>query len=166
MTVSRADHHVPLDAEWVLWKWVCVRGAGFPAVEVLRLAAPKTAAAADRLLDEEDRFERLREEMIGMCRALGSGRTRSAALKRLFRGEVPASPMGEAAGDGLLDKLTGAQAARDTARRDLEQVLHVEQLAVSEALREIAASPRFQEALLLQNRTALSRVVGGLAQTP
>jgi Lantibiotic dehydratase, N terminus len=166
VTISSPDHHVPLDAEWVLWKWFIVRGAGFPASDVLRLAAPQSATAADQLVDAEDRFERLRNVMIESCRSLRDTPTRGPALKRLFRGEVPASPIGEAALDKQLDELTQARSARDTARRDCEQMLQVEQRAVSETLREIANSPRFQEALLLQNRAALSSVVRGLAHTP
>ncbi len=38
---------------WALWRPVFLRGAGFPAEGVLRLASPSCAAAADRLLDLE-----------------------------------------------------------------------------------------------------------------
>lgn len=41
------DHRIPFANGWSLWPWVCVRGAGFPAREVLSLAAPRTAAATD-----------------------------------------------------------------------------------------------------------------------
>ena len=33
--------------DWAVWRWMALRGAGFPASEVLKLAAPECAAAAD-----------------------------------------------------------------------------------------------------------------------
>src|SRR5438105_2435638 len=42
--------------EWALWRWVALRGAGFPADGVLRLSAPAAAAAADLLLLAEARL--------------------------------------------------------------------------------------------------------------
>src|ERR1044072_7050173 len=41
-------HLISLDADWALWRCVALRGAGFPATSVLRLAAPECASAADR----------------------------------------------------------------------------------------------------------------------
>lgn len=55
--VDVAPHLAPLpDDEWALWRWVGLRGAGFPVDRVLRLAAPESAAAADQVIDAEDRF--------------------------------------------------------------------------------------------------------------
>ena len=36
-----------------MWRSICLRGAGFPASGVLDLAAPGTALALDRMLDQE-----------------------------------------------------------------------------------------------------------------
>lgn len=49
-----ADHRVDLADGWTLWKWVIVRGAGFPACEVLKLAQPRSAAAVDAGPDPDD----------------------------------------------------------------------------------------------------------------
>jgi hypothetical protein len=49
-----ADHLVRLPrSSWALWRWVGLRGAGFPAAQVLRLAAPACAALADQLIRAE-----------------------------------------------------------------------------------------------------------------
>ena len=39
---------------WAVWRWVALRGAGFPAAQVLKLASPECAAAADHLLQFEE----------------------------------------------------------------------------------------------------------------
>ena len=57
-------HLVKLDETWALWRWVALRGAGFPIARILKLAAPRTAAAADAILESErdegtDRLELL-----------------------------------------------------------------------------------------------------------
>ena len=54
--VKGFEHRIVLPGgTWALWKWVAVRGAGFPASGVLNLAAPAAAAACDALqLGEEE----------------------------------------------------------------------------------------------------------------
>lgn len=46
-------HLVPLADGWSLWRWMRLRGAGFPAAGVRSLAAPELAAKVDRALDAE-----------------------------------------------------------------------------------------------------------------
>ena len=47
---------------WSLWRWTCVRGAGFPAWLVLRLADPDAAGAANSMLDAEHVADRSRAD--------------------------------------------------------------------------------------------------------
>lgn len=55
-------HLTPLPNEdWALWKWVGIRGAGFPAALVDGLAAPASAAAADELLRCEHEWRATRD---------------------------------------------------------------------------------------------------------
>jgi hypothetical protein len=42
-------HLIPLGGRWSLWRWICVRGAGFPFDMLDSLASPALAGAADRL---------------------------------------------------------------------------------------------------------------------
>src|SRR6476469_5705590 len=65
-------HLVPLPGEtagrWALWRTFAVRGAGFPAAEVLPLGDAACAAAADRLAAAEDEAEGLREAALAALR--------------------------------------------------------------------------------------------------
>lgn len=53
---------------WALWRTVCVRGAGFPAADVLRLADPECAAAADGLAAVAEEAETLRQAALEALR--------------------------------------------------------------------------------------------------
>src|SRR6185369_14951579 len=41
VTIDLPDHQVALtpDMPWAVWRWVCLRGAGFPATDLLQLAS-------------------------------------------------------------------------------------------------------------------------------
>ncbi len=77
------DHLLPLPDEstgrWALWRTACVRGAGFPAADVLRIADADCAAAADRLAVVEDETERLRQAALEALR----GELEAASKDRL-----------------------------------------------------------------------------------
>src|SRR5689334_402846 len=55
-TCERSDQHLILipKSDWALWRWIGLRGAGFPVGHVLNLAAPESAALADRLIQAAD----------------------------------------------------------------------------------------------------------------
>ena len=38
------------ESEWAFWRWVCVRSAGFPCNEILKLATPNLITSADELI--------------------------------------------------------------------------------------------------------------------
>ncbi len=78
-----ADHLVPLPGEtispWALWRTFAVRGAGFPAADVLPMADAVCAAAADRLGAVEEEAESLRQAALEALR----GELASADKSRL-----------------------------------------------------------------------------------
>lgn len=83
-----AQHLLPLPGgTWSAWRQVCLRGAGLPAAHVLRLAAPSSAALADRLIAAEARgepeAEGLRHELRACFEAETLGASRS--LRELAR---------------------------------------------------------------------------------
>src|SRR5688572_7784031 len=49
--------------DWAFWRWVVLRGAGFPAEQSLKLSAPDCADIAEKLIKAE-------EEVIGAQEAL------------------------------------------------------------------------------------------------
>jgi Lantibiotic dehydratase, C terminus./Lantibiotic dehydratase, N terminus. len=55
-------HLIRLDETWALWRWVGLRGAGFPIAQLSKLAAPETAKAADAILEAESAGNNGREQ--------------------------------------------------------------------------------------------------------
>src|SRR5258708_451161 len=95
---STPDHLVQIPGEhWALWKWFCLRGAGFSAAWATQLAAPAAAAAADELMAAEDAVrESQRDAIEAVRRALDETadlehrKRLLQALKHLKNGRVPA----------------------------------------------------------------------------
>src|SRR5689334_2802952 len=96
--------------QWAFWRWVFLRGAGFPSYLPLQLAATRAAAAADRLLVMEDSSaEKIGEAMAEVRRASANAagetdrRPTRAALRKLKKGRAP-NPTGTPA-DSLLQEV-------------------------------------------------------------
>lgn len=110
---TASDHLVPLPKtdNWFVWKWICLRGTGFPIKDVLSLASPTLAEAADAILHKK-------------------GKAQKSALQSF-------------------------QAIYDAEIVDIAKNLHT-----------IAEKPRFQEALLWQNRAILDNMLYPLLSKP
>ena len=85
-----AEHLVALPgSEWNVWRWTSLRGAGFPASLVQRLAATEAAAAADALLFARAAAERARDAAVEaltiVLRAPGGDDEARTALKKITR---------------------------------------------------------------------------------
>jgi hypothetical protein len=173
-TTEPAGHLLPLPGgDWNVWRLLGVRGAGFPAARVLSLAAPGAAAAADRLADARAQAADRREEALAALRTeldalrasgqwddLSRRRPLLRAISRLNKGRLPgpdpARPQYAAlaeAEERVAAELAAARAAFDA---DIEKL--------SEALREAAADPLFQEAVIWQNRAAYTTGISRLAR--
>ncbi|MGZ4856097.1 MAG: hypothetical protein ACXVKH_12915, partial [Candidatus Angelobacter sp.] len=61
-----SDHLItPPDSEWAFWRCVCLRGAGFPAQGILKLAAPaELVAAANRVLEALQEVKLVQEKAL------------------------------------------------------------------------------------------------------
>lgn len=65
--IELPDHLMQLSADgWMVWRCVGLRGAGFPAEEVLKLVSVEAAAAADQLLDAEEETRRVRVHVLSV----------------------------------------------------------------------------------------------------
>src|SRR5262245_56208343 len=91
-----ADHLMRLPGgDWRVWKRVCLRGAGFPAQEVLKLASRAGAVAADELAAAEDEVELAKRSMVeSLNRRLSSAGPDALpalerALKQARKGKPP-----------------------------------------------------------------------------
>lgn len=164
--------------QWALWRWVAVRGAGFPAAKVLRLSLPQCAFDADALREAEDRVGRAQEQALGAVRArLDNLRSEQAwedterrnplvkAMRELSKGKVPSSTLVPEI-RGVLEELSAAAAGRAAARATFDRTYEEAALHTSRELREMVLDERFQEAVIWQNRTAFHTAFDSMLGAP
>jgi hypothetical protein len=173
-------HLVGLDDDWALWRCVGLRGAGFPALQVLRLAAPECAAAADNLLRTEEEAQRLcgkAAEIVG--EALNTlerevqwhdKKRRNgflATLRSLRAGKLPASPESlQPAEQASLETVRTALARVEEVKAEFHETFKTTCGQISKVLCEVASEERFREAVTWQNRQALSGSIAALLRMP
>ena len=163
LTSALPEHLVALpNTDWALWRTVCLRGAGFPATGILKLATPDCAVAADRVLEAEKAVEHAR------AAALTAINERLDALRREARWDekTQREPLVSALHAIKADKpprtfinaqtaaLLDARARLTTEDANFRETLRASAPRLTQAIREVIADPRFREALLWQNRTA------------
>lgn len=173
-----APHLLPLEeGQWAIWRLTGLRGAGFPASMVLRLAAPECAAAADRVAEAEAAAERARlraseaiKHALTAIRCQGEWAKSPArdpllrALKRVKVGAPPQAPTGDAEADAAVEELRAAVAGEAAARAAYARA-HADAVALnSEALREVINDDLFREAVIWQNRHAFNRIAQSLGK--
>src|SRR5215218_1490906 len=57
------------DQQWGVWRWVGLRGAGFPASQVLTLADPDCAGSADAVIAAEAQIEHMQSQALVVVNA-------------------------------------------------------------------------------------------------
>ncbi len=163
---------------WALWRTAVLRGAGFPACQVLRLAAPAAAAAADRVLRLEEELESRREAALAVVNAaldelrrdgLWEDRERrrplGKAMQSLTSGRLPREcPAASCA--AAFAALAAAAGDLAAARAALAMVVPAEAARVALEIADVAREGRFREAVLWQNRAAVEGAFDGLAERP
>ncbi len=152
---------------WAVWRWVALRGAGFPARQVLELASPECAAAADQLshLEEEARWTK-DAALQRINSTLDALRSTSdwdnderrtpllKAMRRLKSGKLATQTGVDAAVDAAIEAASAASARLEPALQVFQQTYKAAIAETSLKLREIASGDSFQEALIWQNRHA------------
>ncbi|AKJ05232.1 lantibiotic biosynthesis dehydratase-like protein [Archangium gephyra] len=165
-------HLVPLANGWSLWKDFCVRGAGFPASDVLRLASRELASAVDACLDLEERIRTLREELIAALERVrqalppDEARALNGAIKRLARGGLPQDIQAEGEARTRFEALRSSLAELEATRARLDALFEREGTRLGEVLRAQARDSRFREALVWQNRAAVHSAIEPLLRSP
>jgi hypothetical protein len=148
--------------EWALWRTVCLRGAGFPVTEVLKLSAPEGAVAADQLLDAEELVGQLRGKALTALQhdfrhAEACDVPQIEKLIQRLRKKKPLPPAPQLSNDSRIivgeftDACTGVEVKREAFRKTYKTSV----ATVSSALQEIAGQARFREAVTWQNRHAI-----------
>lgn len=164
---QKTSHLVPLINGWQLWKWFRLRGAGFPAEDVLPLSAPNAVLALEELVSHEALCQEAVAEAISRLeKRIGEvsddeRKPLLGALRKLRRGKQPAV----VGGMPELESVEAAFAAKAQAVDRFAAAYDEDNAAVSAALREFALDERFCEAVAWQNlsafQTALPRIVAG-----
>ncbi|HSE17874.1 MAG TPA: lantibiotic dehydratase [Pyrinomonadaceae bacterium] len=174
-------HLLPLlDEKWALWRCSGLRGAGFPASDVLRLSAPPDcAAAADRLLDAEGELREAHKAALEAVNiALDDLRSNQRwddkqaraplmkAMRLLKMSKLP-GPLNESGPAQLaLDSLRTATGRVDNLAMQFAQIFTEAVTQVSREIRELLSSDQFLEAIIWQNRQAFHTAVDMLRQEP
>ena len=166
------DHLLAFAGEpWAFWRWSGLRGAGFPADLVLRLAVPACSQAADEVHAAQTRASDCRTRTRSTFRLAfeqsedrQTRMTLSRALRQLDKGRVP-DDVGDTFSE-VLRTLASAYAQVDVARKAFNEQFAKGALGTSHTIRAIANDPRFREAVLMQNRAAIARVLRAFANTP
>ena len=167
-----AEHLIQLPGEpWALWRSMVLRGAGFPAEQILELASASGTAAADQLLSAEDEVRWAQQAALealtkDLQKAPVEKRTLlEKALKRLRKGKTLEGFEAESESRFAIEIWLGACRRRDEARREFQETYEASSLEVSRAVRRVAESKLFREAITWQNRDALHGSVDALLRT-
>ncbi len=158
--------------QWALWRWIAVRGAGFPVELVLPLAVSECIALAEQLLQAEDEVKVARKAVWSFLQRSRHvlDKKQYAALSTMMR-TIKDTQLYQAQAHIVEDS---EELARLYAASQRLAVLHAEfQHAYIEATRRvslymqtIACSERFREAITWQNRQALHGSIAALLQIP
>ncbi len=147
-------------SEWALWRWTCLRGAGFPLSLVQELAAVQAAEAADDVLEAQGQLDEKKQRLMQAIRHELDGTTDGQKRKQLARmlthlnkGRIPESWEGPV--DQACAEFVAAQDSRVQAGQRFQSAFQSGISEVSERIEKIASNPDFRRAVLLQNRKAL-----------
>jgi hypothetical protein len=145
---------------WAFWRWVCLRGAGFPLALVQELASPEAAVAADDLLAAQKHLDAQKQSLVEAIRheldvtADDQKRKQLARmLTHLNKGRI--SEAWEAAVERRRTEFIAARESCIQARERFQRIFRTGIDEVSERIEKLALNPDFRRAVLLQNRKAL-----------
>ncbi|HBL25580.1 MAG TPA: hypothetical protein DD490_01965, partial [Acidobacteria bacterium] len=177
--VASPEHLVALPGgTWAVWRTLVLRGAGFPARLVLRLAAPATSEAADRVLRLEEALGALRAAALqavhdaldvlrrdGLWAEAGLRRPLMKAMQALTGGKLPRDVEAPSCAPAFA-ALRATRARLEAARAELAKIHQAEVARVSGEIADIAQEDLFREAVLWQNRHAVETALDELAARP
>jgi hypothetical protein len=171
--MSVIESALPLGASgWRVWRWSCLRGAGFPAALVLRLAAATLPAAADAVLQAErdraaaqaaaqDAITAAMAGMSGYDPAMRSALARVARFKQISQPDLLPPEL-----HAPLAAYAAAEAAFQQAQARLAASAAEDALTWRAALRDVAQRPDLQQAMIWQNRHAFATSLQWLLDQP
>jgi len=166
------SHNVDIGSGWGLWGDLELRGAGFPADWLLRLHDPGLVTSVDEVVAAERDVEAaraaIRDAAQKRLEATPPDQRRSLARALDRFGRTGRAAFGPEHGDfaALLSALEASEAALAALQREAALRHAAAETSAAGMLREIAAEPRFREAVCWQNRGALRVFDAFLARAP
>lgn len=171
------EHLIGLSDEWAVWRQVGLRGAGYPASDVLRLSAPECVAAVDKVIHAELKSEEaqhtalavLRDELDAVRREHHEDEASrrsllNKALRFVKKGRMPTTPGLSEHVCHALEKLPEVGAQIGLTRAAFCEEFVSASTRLSKELVAVASSERFREAVLWQNRQAFHGSIDGLCR--
>ena len=151
--------HVP-GGEWNAWRCVGIRGAGFPASHVLKLASQQCAEAADELCKSEEELDQARLVALDSLRTeLDNAKDSTLrnpllnAIQSLKKGKLPKS-LPEGSASEAVAAVGEARARLESAVDKFRQSYDAAVAQSSQAIHDVVQQNRFREAIIWQNRRA------------
>lgn len=166
------EHHIALPGgTWRMWRWSALRGAGFPARQLLRFGSPELARAADALVGAQAADAAATAAVVAALRlalnATAPERDAPKETKKAFEARRNAfwklvklvetasatdlPPLPDVAPE-LADALRASRAARGNAETALQAAFDSANRQTLVGARAFAADDRFREAVAWQNR--------------
>ena len=148
--------------QWALWRWIALRGAGFPAKQVLQLADLECGSAARELIEAEDIAEQVRQETVVHFKSVQADENageemRTAAkkvLRGIWKGNLPRADAAPFGNDPVINAVRSAYARADALRANFYLEFPNVVNRGSRTIYDVASSNLFQEAVIWQNRKA------------
>jgi hypothetical protein len=177
LPVPNASHLTGLAVNgFDFWRWICLRGAGFPLEGILKLAAaPDLILASDQVIGALDAVERAQEKArseveaaLDFLRSSGGWEDKKRRKALLdARSRINAREIPRVSDAVRLDSIpTFEEAIQKLARlrHNFEAAFLRASEQTTESVRDIAALPAFREALTWQNRGVMQHGVDLLLQ--
>ncbi len=179
-TTNLPSHLVPAgDGQWAFWRWVGLRGAGFPAAQVLELAAPECGQLADQLIQAEDEYLAVQQASLAAVNAAIESRWTNKewdstdktdplvkTMRALKKGKVPAPSGVSYAGDETLEAFREALTRYSGIKEKFHQAFAAGLIATSSRILELAKHNKFREAVTWQNRHAFNTGIAPILNKP
>ena len=161
-------HLISLDKQWALWRYVCLRGAGFPNQQALALAVPECATAADQLIQAEQEVEQTRGAAVAVLRheLTQTDADQQTVLTKMIRTiKKIQQPQPLELPQGGCEEVTLFYAAYQRLgqlQAGFPPLFRAATNKVSHAIHTVARDDRFREAVLWQNRQAIRTGINSL----
>jgi hypothetical protein len=168
-TDASLQHLVKIPGEpWALWRWICLRGAGFPFDLPQQLSAPREIIdASDAVLEADSAASMAQQNALAQVNAAldalreqnqwNDKNRRLPLLKardQIKSGEAP-KRLPEINGLEIIEYFRETLEKLRESRSIFQQKFAAASALTSKVTREFAVSPRFREAVMWQNRTAI-----------